>query len=413
MGVFVMPSLGADMEDGTLTDWMVAIGDSVSRGDIVAVVETQKGAIEIECFEAGPVTDLIAREGDVVPVGAPLAVIGAPEASDPNPTEITAPPADPPPEPVAPRPQDPPVPSVPEAREHTSVEIPNVSMNDAKPEQIPRSSEGPKASPAARMRARDLGVDLTRISGTGPGGVIVIADVEHALEDATPAHPLQRQKDAMRQAIAAAMVRSKQTIPHFYLSHTTDAQPAIDHVARLNADRPPSERILLGAVFLRATALAARDCPDLNRHDNGEGFVRADAVNVGLAIALRGGGLVAPAVLGADELSLTETMAAMRDLVARARTSRLRSREMTAGTITLSSLGESGADAMAGVIFAPQVAMVGLGAPHTRPWVVDGTVQPRTVVTMTLSVDHRANDGRNGSQFIAAFETHLNRPDTL
>ncbi len=408
-----MPSLGADMEDGTLTDWMVAVGDSVSRGDIVAVVETQKGAIEIECFEAGPVTDLIAREGDVVPVGAPLAVIGEADASDPNRTEIQAPPADPTPEPVTSRPQDPPVPSVPEAHEPTPIGTADASMSDAAPQQIRQSAEEPKASPAARMRARDLGIDLTGISGTGPGGVIVIADVEHALEDVTPARPLRHQKDAMRQAIAAAMVRSKQTIPHFYLSHTMDAQPAIDHVTRLNADRPPSERILPGAVFLRATALAARDCPDLNGHDNGEGFVRADAVNVGLAIALRGGGLVAPAVMEAAELSLAETMAAMRDLVARARTSRLRSREMTAGTITLSSLGENGADAMAGVIFAPQVAMVGLGAPHKRPWVVDGTVQPRTVVTMTLSVDHRANDGRKASQFIAAFETHLNRPDAL
>ncbi len=302
---------------------------------------------------------------------------------------------------------------MPQAPEPTPVEIPDTGISDPLLETIPGSSEGPKASPAARMRARDLGIDLTGTSGTGPGGVIVRADVEHALEDVTPAHPLRHQKDAMRQAIAAAMVRSKQTIPHFYLSHTMDAQPAIDHVACLNADRPPSKRILLGAVFLRATALAARDCPDLNGHDNGEGFVRADAVNVGLAIALRGGGLVAPAVIGADELSLAKTMAAMRDLVARARTSRLRSREMTAGTITLSSLGESGADAMAGVIFAPQVAMVGLGAPHTRPWVVDGTVQRRTVVTMTMSVDHRANDGRKASQFIAAFETHLSRPDTL
>ncbi len=403
MGVFAMPSLGADMEDGTLTDWLVSVGDTVARGDIVAVVETQKGAIEIECFEEGSVIELLVPEGHVVPVGAPLARIGAPgEAEVPEPAaapkkpvaepEVAAPAA-------APKPAAPAVPNVPEPPEP--------------PAPGPIAPGIAKASPAARVRARDLGVALDGLAGTGPEGMIVVADVDRAAKgDAQTTKPAAA-RDAMREAISAAMVRSKQTIPHFYLSHSMDVQPAIDHLARLNADRLPADRILLGAMMVRATALAVRDFPGLNGHDAGGGFVQSDEVNVGLAIALRGGGLVAPAIMQADTLTLDQTMAAMRDLVTRARSARLRSREMTAGTITLSSLGESGAEAMAGVIFPPQVALVGTGAPQIRPWVVDDHVQSRSVLTVTLSVDHRASDGRGAARFLSAFEAHLSTPEDL
>jgi pyruvate dehydrogenase E2 component (dihydrolipoamide acetyltransferase) len=219
--------------------------------------------------------------------------------------------------------------------------------------------------------------------------------------------------EEMRKAIAAAMTRSKQTIPHVYLSQTMDIQRAADWLDARNADRPPADRVLLGALFVRAATLAASRVKTLNGQRTDEGFTPSDTVNAGVAVALRGGGLVAPALRDAAGMSLDQTMAGMRDLVTRARAGRLRGSEMTSGTITISALGESGAESMIGVIFPPQVALVGIGAPQTRPWVVDGTVVPRTVVTVTVSADHRVADGRVIARYLAEFESLISDPEAL
>ena len=397
-----MPSLGADMDAGKLVEWLVEPGDKVSRGDVVAVVETQKGAIEIEVFEEGIVHDLIAGLGDQLPVGAPLAVI---LRDGEEPPQNAAMPED---APVAPTPvalssgSQAPVHRQPETAPSAVEETPPVSPV--------------AASPAARVRAHDLGLDLGTIKGSGPGGVIVLSDLENkgrrlAATAAPP--PDGAPVAAMREAIAAAMVRSKQTIPHFYLSETIDVQPAIDFLARRNADRPPSDRVLLGALFVRATALAAARVKVMNgRYINGQ-FQPSETINAGIAVAMRGGGLVAPALMDVLSLDLDQTMAGMRDLVTRARAGRLRSSEMTEGTITVSSLGETGAESMTGVIFPPQVALVGIGAPHERPWVVDGAVVPRQLVTLTVSGDHRVSDGRQAARFLDTFETLMQDPETL
>lgn len=391
MAVFTMPSLGADMEAGRLIEWLVAPGDTVARGDIVAVVETQKGAIEIECFEEGTVRELLADIGSDLPVGAPLAMIQAEGETIPEAVvaeQATTVEAEPPvvsapaPQPVAP--------------------IPPWTL------QAPAAGVVP-SSPAARIRAKQLGLDLANLKGSGPGGAIVLADVEAEKAPQTKRTP----QEEMRRAIAAAMTRSKQTIPHFYLSQTIDVTPAMDWLASFNEGKPPSERVLLGALFLRATVLAAAKVKTVNGHFTEEGFKPSDKINPGLAVALRSGGLVAPAILDAEQMGLVELMAAMRDLVARARAGRLRSSEMTEGTITLSSLGDTGAESMAGVIFPPQVALVGIGAPGLRPWVIDGTVAPRQLVTLTISADHRANDGRQASRFIAEFNSLLSSPEAL
>jgi pyruvate dehydrogenase E2 component (dihydrolipoamide acetyltransferase) len=396
MGVFAMPSLGADMEAGTLTEWLVKPGDRVARGDIVAVVETQKGAIEIEIFEEGTVSELTAEIGQKLPVGAPLAVVlgegeAAPQAAPPS--ESVPPPAviEPAPAPAAEAPPQP---------EPAS----------------PAAGSGRAASPAARVRARELGVDLSGVTGSGPGGAITLADVEGAGGKPPSVPPTRKagfSTDEMRKAIAAAMARSKQTIPHFYVSETIDIQTATDWLASRNAESPPSERLLLGALFVRAVALAASRVPVTNGTCVDGVHQPQDTVNVGVAIALRGGGLVAPAVVGAEGLRLEEIMSGMRDLVSRARAGRLRSSEMTAGTITVSSLGEGGAEAMSGVIFPPQVALVGIGSPRTRPRVVGDGISPRTVVNVTLSVDHRVCDGRQAAAFLQHFATLLSAPETL
>jgi pyruvate dehydrogenase E2 component (dihydrolipoamide acetyltransferase) len=408
MGIFTMPSLGADMEAGTLVEWTVNPGDTVKRGDVVAVVETQKGAIEIEIFEEGEVTELTAQLGQELPVGAPLAVVLKPGEAPPESVgSVDAPQP-------APEPDTLPEPAAPTPAPGTAI---------APSPTIPVSPEaGPIASPAARVRAHELGVDLATVTGTGPGGVVVLGDVEGAGAATSSRQPeLQKQPkhtdspiEEMRKAIAAAMTRSKQTIPHFYLSETVDVDPAIRFLDARNADCPPTERVLLGAVFVRAATLAAAKVPVVNGHfTEAAGYQPSRAINTGVAVALRGGGLVAPALMDAMNLSLDETMAGMRDLVSRARAGRLRSSEMTMGTITVSSLGDTGAEAMTGVIFPPQVALVGLGAPHVRPWVVEDEIVPRHVVTLTVSADHRVSDGRQIARFIAAFEHAVQHPEEL
>ena len=391
-----MPSLGADMEAGKLVEWLVKPGDTVHRGDVVAVVETQKGAIEIEIFQDGVVHDLLADLGRELPVGAPLATVVAEGEAVPETAETTTP--------EAPAPATEPEPEPAHAE-------PAATAPASPPPAAPPAADGAlRVSPAARQLAAEKGVDLSALKGSGPGGAIVLSDVE----DATAGKPAKKTSpmEEMHKAIAAAMTRSKRTIPHFYLTETIDIDDAIGFLDTHNETAPPDERFLLGAVLVRATALAAAKVKELNGHYlDDKGFVPSDMVNPGVAIALRGGGLVAPALMDAGAMSLAETMAGMRDLVTRARAGRLRGSEMTQGTITVSSLGETGAEAMSGVIFPPQVALVGIGAPKLRPWVVDGAVVPRRVLSVTVSADHRVSDGRQVARFIAEFARCVQTPE--
>jgi pyruvate dehydrogenase E2 component (dihydrolipoamide acetyltransferase) len=283
----------------------------------------------------------------------------------------------------------------------------------------PARAAAPAASPAARRRARELGLDLAAIAGSGPGGAVRLTDVERAARappgeaPAAAAAPRRFEPAGMRAAIAAAMARSKREIPHYYLSHEIDLQPATDWLAATNAARPPQRRLMMGVLLVRATALAARDARDMNGVWIDGAFARAERVHVGVAVALRGGGLVAPALHDADVLDLDELMAKMRELVTRARVGRLRSSEISDPTITVSSLGERGVDALQGVIFPPQVAIVGFGTPRLRPFVVGEGIAPRTVVEGSLAADHRVSDGRSGARFLADIASRLQTPEAL
>lgn len=389
MGVFTLPSLGSDMETATLDEWLVAPGDTVRRGDVVAVIETQKGAIEIECFEEGTVHALLAEVGTELPVGAPLASIVS--KGEPQTEPAVAPPPD------------------------ASPPMFEIEVGGHRPTlAVAPPADVVPASPAARIRAREMDVDLSTLTGSFPDGRIVLADVEAAARRELPEPARSTSpKDEMRKAIAAAMSRSKRTIPHFYLSHTIDIQPSLDWLTAHNHGTPPSGRILLSALFVRAAVCAVESSRVMNGHYTQGAFQACDHVNAGVAVALRGGGLVAPALIKANQMSLAQTMTGMRDLVSRARAGRLRSSEMTDGTITISGLGETGAEAMAGVIFPPQVALVCLGAPQMRPWIVNGDVVARNVVTVTVSADHRVSDARQVAQFMAEFETRIMDPQTL
>ncbi|MFO1188495.1 MAG: dihydrolipoamide acetyltransferase family protein [Alphaproteobacteria bacterium] len=393
MSEFRMPALGADMDAGTLVEWRIKPGDVVKRGAIAAVVETQKGAIEVEIFEEGTVTDLVVPVGTRVPVGTVLARLGGEGRAAIG----VAPASAPPPKPAAVAPMAAPV--VTPAR----TGMPSTVAGRA------------RVTPVARRRAAEAGLDLAALSGTGVDGAITLADVEAALMAPAPAPGPRRAMNAgdMRRAIAAATSRSKREIPHYYLTQTVDLGPAMAWLAAFNQDRPPPERLMPAVLLLKATALALRDVPALNGTFEDGAFRPGSGIHVGWAVALRGGGLMAPTLRDVDRRTLADLMRSLRDLVQRARSGGLKSSELAIGTITITSLGDRGADTVTGVIYPPQVAIVGFGRIATRPWIVDGAVAARPLVTVSLSGDHRATDGHVGGLFLAAVERHLAEPHSL
>ena len=322
---FRMPSLGADMEAGTLVEWLVKPGDQVKRGDIVAVVETQKGAIEIEVFEAGKIEQILVDLNTKVPVGTPLARIRTELEGPLGAVTAAAPPA---------------APAVPLA-------VPPLVRAPVAPPSPPPVAPGVAArarvSPAARRLAEARGVDLSTVTGSGPAGAITYADVERRLGEAVAPPEKKRalwlDLDAMRTAIAAAMARSKREIPHYYLEHQVDVTACEQWLTQKNATRPPDNRLLIGALAIKAVALAARRFPAFNGFYRDGKFEPASAVHAGVAIAIRGGGLAAPALHEADQISVDELMARMRDLVQRTRAGRIRSSEISDPTITVTESG--------------------------------------------------------------------------
>ena len=391
---FKMPSLGADMDAGTLVEWMVKPGDTVKRGQVVAVVETQKGAIDIEIWEPGTIQQLLVAPGEKVPVGAVLAQLsGAEDTLTALPKTAATPPA----------PQA--IPAVPEAT----------------PAPAPSGGVGPKrrrVSPAARKRAEELHIAIESVEPAALDAVILIEDVERAAQlardRAAPAAAARAPDDwrgEMRKAIAAAMSRSKREIPHYYLATDIDVTQALTWLAKMNAERPLESRLLPAVVFMKAVALALRRAPGLNGVWRDGEFKASNAIHLGMAIAMRGGGLVAPAIHDADQKSLDLLMTSLRDLIERVRSGRLRSSELADPTVTLTSLGDTGVDRVYGVIYPPQVAIVGLGKIRDRPWMVNGAVLPRQIVGATLAADHRASDGRLGARFLGELEQLLAHPE--
>ncbi|MGZ4681062.1 MAG: 2-oxo acid dehydrogenase subunit E2, partial [Acidimicrobiales bacterium] len=276
-----------------------------------------------------------------------------------------------------------------------------------------RTSRPPRSSPYARRLATDGGVDLATVTGTGPGGAIVAADVRRHPAPSPGAGPRPSRQESIRRSVAQLMARSKAEIPHYYLSTTVDLAPALAWLAEVNAERSVTERVLPAALLLKATALAAGRAPEMNGHWVDDGFAPADRVDLGVAVSLRGGGLVAPAIPQADRLTVDELMGRLRDLVTRARAGSLRSSEMSEPTMTVTNLGDQGVEAVFGVIYPPQVALVGFGRIVERPWAVDGAVGVHPVVTATLSADHRASDGHRGAAFLATIERLLADPAAL
>ncbi|KUO10376.1 2-oxo acid dehydrogenase subunit E2 [Streptomyces sp. DSM 15324] len=457
MADFTMPSLGADMDEGTLLEWLVQPGDPVHKGDPVAVVETAKSTIEVECFATGTMAELLVEPGTTVPVGTPLAVIGTPAKDGAGkPGKRTTrrapkkggraeptPPSPPPPPPVpaavpATGPHQVHVEAGPLVRhlaEHSGVDLETlrgtgpggrVTRTD-----VEKAAAGPpraRVTPLARRLAAELGVDLATVAGTGTDSAVRAADVRRAApgpaaprrtdmrpaaEHPAIAPPSDDRATAMRGVIADSMSRANRDIPHYYLSTTVDLAAATEWLHEHNRRSPVGERLLPAALLLKAAALAAREVPELNGHWSEDRFTAGEGVHVGVAVSLRGGGLVVPTLRDADTLALPQLMAALKDMVTRARTGRLRGSEVSDATITVTNLGDQGVEGVFGVIHPPQVALVGFGRVVDRPWAVDGLLGVRPVVTATLSADHRATDGAVGARYLTAVARFLQNPEQL
>ncbi len=461
MGDFLMPSLGADMEHGKIVEWLVKPGDYVRRGDLVAVVDTDKAVMDVESFQEGVVAELLVDPGTTVPIGTPLARI------TPTPAEVGAtgpagagPAAGPGHRLRLPRP--PPVraaavQAVPRGARHPSplrcgiwptgsgsIRPGSTAPARAAPSRGPTWSmpwrrgrppdacgppRGPGGSPPSSASS------CPRVSGTGPEGAVTVADVQHAAgsrtEAAAPAGsapPREQEPEApqpgktpdarervasLRRAVGALMSRSKKTIPHYYLSTTLDLRAAVEWMQSVNAQRPVASRLVPSALLLKAAALAAKDVPEVNGFYDDGGFRPSASVHLGVAVALRQGGIVAPAIHDADTLAVDVLMEQLRDLVSRARAGRLQRAEMADPTITVTNLGDLGVESVFGVIYPPQVAMLGFGRVMEQPWAQNGLLGVRPAVTATLSADHRVSDGLRGGRYLTRIDELLQKPEEL
>jgi len=382
---FRLPALGSDMDEGRLIQWLVQPGDAVRKGQVIAVVDTAKAAIDVECWNDGVVHQLVTETGQTVPVGTVMALLRAPGEAAPAAARAPIGPATP-----------------------TAVA--------ATPSPAVAETTRQRVSPAARQRATELGLDLAGVAGTGPAGAVTREDVERAAAQrpkaAAPAPPADRATE-MRRSIAAAMSRSKREIPHYYLSEAVPMRKALDWLRAANVQRPVTARLLPAALLLKAVAVAAREVAEMNGFYVDGSFRPGGAVHIGVAISLRQGGLIAPALHDVGTRSVHEVMRGLADLVQRGRAGSLRSSEMSDPTITVTNLGEQSVDSVFGVIYPPQVALVGFGRIAERPWVEDGRLTVMPVLTASLSADHRVSDGHRGARFLARLSDALQRPEAL
>ncbi|MFO1526834.1 MAG: dihydrolipoamide acetyltransferase family protein [Turneriella sp.] len=390
--IYVLPSLGADMDEASLLEWKIKPGERVKRGQVVATLETVKAAIDAEIWVDGVVEELLVQpdKDRKIKVGAPLARLKADVAVE-QPAVVT------PVAPVQPHPQ--PLP--------TNVE------RGAKPLTPPSLRErggGPGGrgliSPAARRRMQELGIGEAELPALErPYG---IADIEQFAQARQSSGP-----KTMREQIAKAMSRSKREIPHYYLATEINMTPALAWLRTENEKRSLEERMLPAVLLIRAVALAVARYPNMNGFYVNNAFKPSEAIHIGMAFALREGGLIAPAIHNTDKLALPELMKILADLGERTRTGGLKAAELADPTITITSLGDLGVEEIFPIITPPQVAMVGFGMLSEKPWVVDGKVEVREIMHATLAADHRVSDGRDGALFLSEVKDLLEQMEEL
>jgi pyruvate dehydrogenase E2 component (dihydrolipoamide acetyltransferase) len=415
MTQITMPKLSDTMLEGTLVKWLKKPGEKISIGDVIAEVETDKATMEMEAFDDGVLTDLIIPEGGVVKVGDPIATLdgGSTEsAKKPAPVaKATAAPATP--APVA---------------KSFSTGVP------ATPRPTPRPSANGvrvKASPLARKVALERGIDLSRLQGSGPGGRIIVADLDSVQTGSrgnSQAAPTTVKIDVpcsdadkrialsgMRRTIAERLLASKTQIPHFYLTMEVDAAPLAKLRKEINAaaEASGSPKITVNDFVLLATARAAAKHPKVNAAFAGDSVIEYADVNLSVAIAVEDG-LITPVVRKADKLSLREISVAVKDLAVRARGKKIKPEEYAGGTITVSNLGAFGVDSFYAIVNPPQAAILAVGAIVKKPVIgPNDQIVAGQRMSIALSGDHRVVDGALGAEFLASIRTALESPATL
>ena len=409
-----MPSMGADMTEGTIAKWLKAEGDQISRGDKLAEIETDKTVVEMEAYADGVLRRITVEEGSLVQVGTVIAYIGDPEdeipeaVSDPVVAESDTQPSE---QSDAPAPVD-------------SV----LAKNDAATEPITAVSSVAgsrvKASPIARKIAAEKGIDITTVPGTGPGSRITKADVENFTPSAQFASSGVSRSVAidgsdtplssMRQAIARVTVRSKTESPHYYVTHEVNMGAAMNFRSQLNEALDDGSRVSVNDMVLKAVATSLVKYPKWNSSFDGDKLVGHSEINLGVAIALDEG-LIVPAVMGIQNMSLVEISQAVRDLGSRARGEggTLTQDELTKGTFGTSNLGMFGTDTFAAIIVPPNAGIIAVGAVKEKPIVDNGNVVVGQTMNATISADHRVGDGAEAAIFLSEFQKTLENPVRL
>ncbi|MDI2032760.1 pyruvate dehydrogenase complex dihydrolipoamide acetyltransferase [Saccharopolyspora sp. TS4A08] len=410
-----MPRLSDTMEEGVIANWHKQVGDKVARGEVVAEIETDKALMELEAYDDGVLEKILVEAGTTVAIGTPIAVLGdgsgaaaeaapaapAPAAAEPAPAEAAAPAA-----------------------------TPAAASAPAEPAAPAESGSKPKASPLAKAVAKEKGVDLGSVQGTGPGGRIIRADIEAAASAApaaaAPAAAPAAQAGApavasddveeiplsnIRKVTAKRLTESKQNAPHFYLTSAIDVTELLEFRASLNerlqaADGP---KVSVNDLIVKAVATSLRANPSVNVSFAGDKMLQHKRINLGVAVAIDGG-LVVPVVKDADRKSVTEIATESRELAGRAREGKLKLDEMSGGTFSISNLGMFGIEQFSAVINPPEAAILAVGAARDEVQVRDGEFVARKILRVTLSADHRAVDGAVGAAFLQQFTSLLEDP---
>ncbi|WP_339154312.1 dihydrolipoamide acetyltransferase family protein [Actinomadura luteofluorescens] len=424
MTEILMPRLSDTMEEGVISSWQKQPGDEVAVGDVIVDIETDKAVMEYEAYEAGVLEKILVGEGETAAIGAPIAVIAPAGGARPDPAPAAE--ARPAAEPEA---AAEPEPAVEAASEPAPVATAAPPQTGGRP-----AASRPPSSPLARRLARDHGIDLNALSGSGPGGRIVRADIEAAVRAAGPAAPapaaaaqapaapaapaVQARADdpdveavplnRFRKVAARRLTESKREAPHFYLNREVDAEALLAFRATLNEALAPA-KVSVNDLVVKAVATALREHPAVNVSYTEENLLFHKRVHVGVAVAVEDG-LVVPVVRDADRMSVSQIGRETRELAAKARDGKLSAREMSGGTFSVSNLGMFGVDSFSAVINPPEAAILAVGAVRDEPVVRDGQVVPGKRMTVTLSVDHRATDGATAAKFLARLAELLQNP---
>ncbi len=402
-----MPKMGFDMVEGKLLRWLKKVGDPVKAGEPLAEIETEKVNIEFEAPASGVLKAVLIQEGTTVPVGTPIAIIGAPdepvELPSAAPAQAPAAPPAPPPAGPAPAPAPAPAPS---------------------PAAPPPAAPGGrvKASPLARRLAREAGIDLREIPGTGPGGRVVKRDIDRYLQARAPMPPPAAAPalapapppaavpvSPLRQAIARRMTASKQNVPHFYITVEVDMDEAMAWRARINEALGERGKVSVNDLVVKAAALALREFPALRSSYQEGGIVRHDAIHIGIAVALEEG-LITVVLRDADKKPLAQIARESKELVERARSGKVRPEDIEGSVFTVSNLGMYEVEHFIAIINPPEAAIMAVGSVREVPVVKNGQLTVGQRMKVTVSADHRVTDGAEVARFLQVFRRYLENP---